>query len=481
MEVILFKNFSKRSNSTKRPDDSTGEVRDLVLKANFGFENQNQSTKTSFLTPSFFLSGAEQYTYLKAWGNYYFIDDIRYDINNASYIVCSMDYLATSKDDILNTSAFVRYSSSDYSVQLKDPRIAPLANTNVLQGRAFLSGMVGYTLLLTCAGKDGAVTYGMNIGTFNSIVQELCTYKDNLSDAIRLLFGDVWGAMFRARIIPFANYQYENVTSVNIGAVDFELPFAVTKLTGNNPGYITETVQIPIPSTYDDFRKIDPQFVTMDLFLPFVGTVEISPRDIRNLDSIYVKYVGNVMTGHIIYSIGNRDMSYIVSTYTGEFGVDVPISNVSYANPLAFITGVAEMVGGIATTGAISERTKSGRFRSGAAYNKELATSVRTGGFIGGVGDFLSGFQASAKTIGGFTGNYGEDISKYVILTARVQRSRINPDNLTELYGNPCAAVRKIGDLTGYVQTEGFSLDSNILVSQREEVNTLMDGGVYLE
>ena len=61
MQLLLFKNFSKRRNSTKQVDDSTGIVTDVVLKQG-----------TSIESPVFLIQGVDlEVNYVK-FNNHYF-------------------------------------------------------------------------------------------------------------------------------------------------------------------------------------------------------------------------------------------------------------------------------------------------------------------------------------------------------------------------------------------------------------------------
>ena len=73
MELILFENFSKRINSTKRPVDSTGHKVAVKLK--------QQTSKES---PTFILNRPVKWNvnYCKWNGHYYYVNDIRVGIND---------------------------------------------------------------------------------------------------------------------------------------------------------------------------------------------------------------------------------------------------------------------------------------------------------------------------------------------------------------------------------------------------------------
>ena len=66
MQLLLFKNFSKRRNSTKQVDDSTGIVTDVVLKQG-----------TSIESPVFLIQGIDlDVNYAKFNNHYFYVDDI---------------------------------------------------------------------------------------------------------------------------------------------------------------------------------------------------------------------------------------------------------------------------------------------------------------------------------------------------------------------------------------------------------------------
>ena len=95
MTITIYENFSKKSNSTKRPTGGTDI--ECFLKENTSIEN-----------PHFILKDMTFNTnYIKWNDHYYFIDDIISLKNNLNEIVCVEDVLATYKADILKLTAFV--------------------------------------------------------------------------------------------------------------------------------------------------------------------------------------------------------------------------------------------------------------------------------------------------------------------------------------------------------------------------------------
>ena len=111
MVIKLFKGFSKKMNSTKRP--SNGISKNVKLKDNCSKEN-----------PTFILNDINfDYNYAKWDDHYYFIDDIVVMSNNHIEISCSQDLLATYKDYIGKYNAFVERSASNYDTFINDNAI----------------------------------------------------------------------------------------------------------------------------------------------------------------------------------------------------------------------------------------------------------------------------------------------------------------------------------------------------------------------
>ena len=107
MEFTVYK-FSKRANSTKRP---TNEPQ---LKLD-GWHKKTTSLYAPTFTVTERLVG---YSYLKWEQMYYYITDIVFIRKDYYELVCELDVLATYRENILNTTAYVLYSASNVNYQL---------------------------------------------------------------------------------------------------------------------------------------------------------------------------------------------------------------------------------------------------------------------------------------------------------------------------------------------------------------------------
>lgn len=460
MEVTLYKNFSKRKNSTKQPTNVDGVTKNLTLK-----------DKCSYINPSFFLSDAEGYVYLEAWGNYYFINGVEYDINGAQYITCSIDVLATWKESILATTAFVKYSTSNYSLNIVDDRVAPLVAENTYTATASSIFVQDEAYIITVISQDGGVVnFYAGYAGLQSIVESLLSKTTSWWQSIFASLSDALSALIGVMAIPITDLSTGTSRQVYLGSLDLEIGTLPT-LVDVRTGYKVDTAYIEIPRTYTDFRR-GSKFTNISLYLPYVGVVDISADDVMDSEGLSIKTVANAMTGNVIYRVGN-DQGEWIGTYSGTFGRRIPVSNIQLTNVAQSIT---QMVSAGATMAGIL-----GVGTAGVALGSGLTMAAGASAISSGISAFSKFTQKSNTLIGGYNGSYGEFIYKDFYLSVVEQGSRIEPSNLTELYGNPCSKVLSLSNLSGYVETIGFSIDISAPSVIRDMINSAVDNGIYIE
>lgn len=461
MEITLY-NFSKRRNSTKVPtSESIIGVKDVTLK-----------NECSIVTPSFFLTGFDNASYIKAWNNYYFVTNRSVDINGAQYIDCRIDVLATWKEHILGTTAFVKYSSTDYSLMINDERVTPIQEIrNLFEEQTevqFFKQVDNY--LVTMVGQDGINVYVcQTYATVDMIMTALMDKTQTWIGASEITLTDALSSIISVRSIPFATNQLATTPKqVYAGNLDLEIG-TLPALSGAFIGLVDDSIGVPIPREYTDFRK-GSKYTAFKLYLPFIGSISISPDDFIETDRIGVYVSANAITGQVLYSIYNDD--YIVATYSGSFGRDIPVSNIALSKSLqsaitfggaastAFATGVAIGFGAVTPIGAI------------AGAGSAIASATAS---------FIQSKQESISIIGGYSGSFGEMMGTKITLLVEEQITNIEPNNLTTIAGNPCLKVRTIQGLSGYIETVGFSIDISATDNIKETINSMMDSGVYLE
>lgn len=480
MEAILF-NFSKRLNSTKRPVDASGVTINVFIKQNVpkGQSSSQSGTETFLSHPTLWVQGDyTEYNYMKFKGRYYFIRDVQFTINNATVIYGEIDVLATYKDDILNTTAFVAYSSSNFSANINDQRIAQEVtkhrNVGTVLSNLFVgSHNAGCYIVNVANDQNGVSSYALDEDDFNYLVCSLMTANDNIISKLDMQFSGAMGGIASARYVPIARSNFDQgYTQEDIHIGDFA--------TGANgyltDGYVREGVTIPIPWYYNDFRR-NSNFTRITLDLPFIGSVDISSDNLVGRDSLTVECVINAVTGIINYGIWIRDddnVNQLLATYSGELGRQVPIASSQVNAVGALQSGVA--AGASATVGFVKNQAAP---EAMAGYGGGLMAIAAALGLA--VGAMVAFNKQDLSILGGFGGGFGEVLFNHYYITVTSIVSRTEPTELTALYGRPCAKVVRIGTLSGYVETKGFCLNNNALSGMKKEVNEKMNAGVYIE
>ena len=144
MTVTLYKNFKKKINSTKQP--SGGAEKEVYLKDGCSIES-----------PIFLIDGIDlDVNYVKFNNNYFYVNDIILSNNNIYEVHCSMDPLASHKAEILDTTAYVKYSQSRFNKWIPDERLSMTDEIETARGVGSepVSEETAGSVILTIAG-DG--------------------------------------------------------------------------------------------------------------------------------------------------------------------------------------------------------------------------------------------------------------------------------------------------------------------------------------
>lgn len=445
MNIVLY-NFSKRKNSTKVPTGGTSV-------------NCQLKDDTSIYNPSFIISTkvATDYTYVSWDGRYYYIDDTV--INNADHtytLSCSLDPLATAKSDINNTSAYVLYSSSNYC-------------TNIVDGRISRAGNV-------CKKTTTDSTLNYEVGCYFCSVINNQNYNSFILESgqnLQLIHKTMDDDLIASLIYNAGDYIAKKVDSANNTIAQLHyLPIraaygssdSVQIILGNGYGTgiyahpathtTTWTITMSIPWQYSDYRNHN-ACTSLTIYLPAYGVAELNADDFYGESSLTINVGLDAFNGELVYRIGNL---YRFST---NIAVPINISQVVNSPNSAFnmLAGLGMAVGGAFV----------GDYGS-------VATTVA--GLFNATKSALSRQTGSVGSNGGASGYY---TGKNIILQTLTHDSNITPDSVLSSIGRPCNSVQSMGSLTGYVQTVNFSVNSNLPDNIKENINNMMDGGIYLE
>lgn len=460
--TIKLWNFTKRHNSTARPSGTGSTSYNVVFKAPTSINNPVFIIDTGGTFPDF--------NYLE-WDSknlYYYIEDIVIQHNNLFELHCKIDVLATAKPYIMASSAFVKYSSSNFDPYLKDDRIVATSELSTEVGVTTLNEIstgfgtaTSQWILTTFSDLDGLCSYAVNMNNIMYLSQKLTQDGTSIWGSIEQLFGDAKGSIVDLKMIPFtqsalqsANVIADNSSPIHLGDYD----------TGQNgfmvDQYLFEFSDVVSFTMPDDFRRCSP-YTDAKLFLPLIGTVDIS-LDEFTTGNIGFHYVVNISNGNVSVQIQNGGGASSangrqIATYNGNCALSMPLA-FQQINGLNAVAAAASAAAGIASGGALT-----------------------VAGIAGSVAGMTSAFKHSTSVTNSFSGNFaGAGGNKVRVMLFKHGVSE-EPANMATLYGRPCNKVLSLSSLTGYCQTSQFSLMAPLDDGMVQAVNAAMDSGVYLE
>ena len=452
MQISLY-NFSKRKNSTAQPGGAAKTV-NAELKSN-----------TSLINPVFVLSGTinDSYNYISAFGRYYFINDKTAVSNGLIELSCSCDFLATFKSAIQETSAYVVFDTAsnttvpDSRLNVKSTAVSKV-NTGSLRDDTSAAGVCVCTLLSSNQVGSYVIPVGNSsrlMPDWNDAYKDYMDKDDPFSAAgafIKALcyLGDKATEYIKAlKFIPFNVTGDTLVSPLKIGS--YSLDIGGHKLTDRN---ITKSSTIAIPWQFSDWRNNTP-YTDLHAYIPFIGHVSLPTTQLIGCSSLVFQSSLDPVTGDLVVTVSGSasdgGAGPVVGMYSANTASDMMIgqTNLSASN---IIQGVFQAAG-----------------------------SIAMGSAFGMVGAGLNAIQPVPSSVGGIgsMASVGLDLKVHVITTTH--NTAVEPSSVTSIMGTPSGAVKKLGNLTGYVQTAGASVSLQATDTDIASVNSLLDSGIYLE
>lgn len=443
MQIELWKNFSKRKNSTKTPA-SAGEIKNVVLKDNTSFEN-----------PVFLLNSNEfDYNYVKWKNHYYFIQDITIVSNDHFEFSCVQDVLATHKSSILNTTAFVEYSSSNYNSNILDRRIGSSENVSVnkvTQDIVEFSTDGVYMVSVINSNTSEGNRYYVDATNLQKLADYVTTFEDPTSDILDLFvkqFGSVREAIAGLTWMPFYPLGV-NVSNIKLGN---QPTGASGKTLFNNlvmKGAETWTIEIPWVHS-GPRRSMDNVFI----YLPCIGNVQLNTMKYKNYSGVTIELFKDYTNGGVLYALrpsGNNDYEY----YFATAGTSLPFMTYAQGVTGGMLQGFAELI------------RIPGSTNPGSALVDRFMDSGSDYSMIGGYGGAALGYAAGELNNIEVT-VYGHEYS-------------CTQESMATTYGRPLFNSVSLSTLTGFVKCSNASVDIADMEGDKDAVNNLLNSGIYIE
>lgn len=464
MEIILFR-FNKRKNSTATPIDGT--IFPCELKS-----------ECSILSPVIDIESAiypnYNYAYMPAFSRYYYITDISYD---AGLWVISMevDVLATWKEYIQSTKTRVIFSTSKYNSDLLDNRIAASGKYSRNSATAdFAGALTGQntvpsgTFALVALSNDSqwatgtTTTYFMTYQQMQAFASELL--EPTVWEGLKQFFNNPMDGVIECYYLPINIASYVSLSeNGNIQIGDYTFSATARKALSTNLALSTHKATITIPWGYSDFRRLSP-FTDISLFVPFCGAKPIAPEMVYNIDQLFIDYSVDITSGNVQAIVYNKEE--VLEEFSGNIKVSLPLaqSQSRVENVIGGSAGAVTAVAGFST----------GNVALGATGVLSAISSVLT--------------PTNIKTMGGFGGSVlgaiiGNDLTRWqkFRLSVTTRETSDSPANMRATMGNVLNEVVSLSGLSGYCQTSGASVSAPATELELNDINSMLDSGVYIE
>lgn len=438
--------FEKRQNSTAIPS-APGAAVEVTLK-----------NGASMNSPVFLLSGARpSYTYAQFEGAYYFIDDIRSVRHDLYELYCRLDVLATHRAQIFDTSAYVIYRTGG-SRNIADRRIAPLVSSANKVGSVDIGLLRSGHYNIAITGRVGVSIWQVGDYVLNTILSNIQNWADNLvpvdgdivatlGNGLRQIVsqGSAMDCIRSCKWVPFDVVAGE---SGQIWCGNYDTGLAAIKVI---TAVTQKVVNISIPFNNSGFLRLPP-FCDVLLYLPFVGTVNISHPRLADANGVDVLISIDNRSGDIAYQVVAGGA--VIGCYGASTAVDIPVG-ISNVSPLKVAQSVTATAAAAAGGGALA-----------------------AGALAVGAADCLTG---TPNSVGGIQGGAGAGLPLSIQWGLIEHGASGAIGNMDAVQGTPCFNTVKLGDISGYVQTQGASVSGSIRGIVRDQINAILDSGAFME
>ena len=481
MNLTLYGDFGKKKNSTKQPQPNEGTVIDVDLKR-----------ETDILNPTFVITSynalANNINYAK-WNDRYYYVAPRYLNKTQQELVCVEDIPATYKADVLISEQLVAFADVA-NTELVDGRLPTKTSKTSDDNYGVFDVLGSYsetdpTIVINVTGNDN------NTGAFAlkaSDVSKLLNSVDNwFENDIQMpqwgqgIITDQLNALiYICQLIRFGMKQLfatgkaaDNIKSAYIVPLPLSSVGGASKRiylgdfdTNIDGLFISDRIfsdgcDVAIPWQFNDWRNNEP-YTELYLYIPYVGEVKLSTSDLIGETSIHVSVSMDKTDGTAIFTVKANGSGQVLGQYNSTLGVPYGIG-ISNVTPIQTATSLGSAAGAVA--GLIAGASGAG------AVALVGASALGIGGAITG----------TPTTISSNGGGAILGLNSRVTLTSICHDTNVAPSQPSAVIGQPYYRKATLGSFSGYVQTVGASVLINGTDSEKDQLNSMLDSGLFIE
>ena len=479
--------LSKRHNSTLQP---TGTGTSVTLNLKGG---------SDLLTPVFLLNSASvpAFNYVLFEGRYYFVTGIKSVRDQLYEVSCAVDVLATYKAAITAASAYVLYYTHTNN-EIVDHRLSTKTAITVKKSTEQFNNLgTGESYMLTAIGISRTSVFACDksavdelfvnqtlvdisndyAAEINDIHTTIASFNFTTTYEMLKALWDVWFTWLNksgkvTNSVLFCDDAQKFVKNCfvlpieksHIGGTSHNIKLG--KWDSNSDGNMgfprivhdSATLTIPWPTGISDWRRNEP-YTEIYLYIPYIGMVNIPASQCIGCASLTVNVAIDTYSGVASFVV-NLSNGTCIGQYSTNIAAPYAIgsSNISLTEAGASLIEIGMGVGA-------------------------AAAGAGGGGIINGALGLVNSIKPFPATIGSNGGAAGMGLGNTVECFTVFHDTAVNPHNQSAIAGEPYNGVMSLGSVpaNGYVQTSGASVAGSMTDTEREQINQLLDGGIYIE
>ena len=481
-----FGNVQKRVNSTKA--FTYADLPD-VERCDFKQTTSMEHPVIFVTLNSINISPQWNYCQCEETASFYWIRDISIGVRgrgtaNIWTFSLELDPLATYRDEILKTKAYILYGfnedASGATYRLQDTRQAVARHPTISSAEAdTCPGTISAAgvYVLSAVGKKGLLSYALSRSQLANLLDAISIswaaetklfvdWKLALPEFMnKLLFGSDATSNIRSCIWIPVDDGLVGTGSGEITLGQFETGVSAPIVSANSNKVHVVNVAIPWPA--EDWKRMNCQ---IQLYLPFIGTVGIPVDQCNGESSLTIITAFSFVDGGVTVKVNAGNYTI----YTGSTNISAPYGiGTSNFDPGKAIGAAVTAVGSAMTFGG-------GLVGAAKAFGSTVIGAV-TGGTAGGatgaaVSQAIQPITQSVGTLSGASQIYLPLVARLTLL----YYPPIDDAGFQAVYGHP--VMRVSTPAMGYCRTNGFSCQPlNAKPDEIDYINAAMDSGVFIE
>lgn len=477
-----FGNVQKRTNSTKAFDFT--KLPD-VERCDFKQTTSMERPVIYITLNSLNIDPQWNYCQCEETASFYWIRDISIGIRgrgtaNIWQFSLELDPLATYRDEILKTKAYILYGfnedASGATYRLQDTRQAVARHPTISTASADITGgLISTTTgkyILSAVGKKGLCSYMLDAGDLKDLLSSISTTWAALTKTMvdwkialpefmnKFCFGDTATSCIRSCIwLPIDIPGAGRATEITLGQFETGVNGRIITASSN----FTQHTDIAIPWPAEDWKRMNCQ---IQLYVPNVGIVGIPVDQCNGAASVGVDWCLCCIDGSVTVRVTAGSYECFVGSTNIASTYGIGTSNLSVGNMLS---GASQALGGAMEVGGGIGAAMAGFGAPGTITQGAISTAA-------GIRQAIQPINQTVGTIAGASQTLLPTEAKLVLL----YYPPIDDAGFQGLYGHP--VMRVATPAMGYCQTNGFSCQPlNAKPDEIAYINAAMDSGVFIE